>query len=57
MRVPIVFSGQSLIDAIVKVFVVREENVATDIVKLNATLALTAPNVHFLYRSSQILQG
>ena len=48
MRVPIFFSGQSLIDAIVKVFVVGKENVATDIVKLHATLALTAPNVHFL---------
>lgn len=48
MRVPIVFSRQSLIDAIVKVFVVGEENVATDIVKLHATLASTAPNVHFL---------
>lgn len=35
MGVPVSLLGESLIDAVIEVLVVREDNVATDIVKLN----------------------
>ena len=34
MRVPVLLSRQSLVDAVVKVLVVREDDVAADIVQL-----------------------
>ena len=34
MRVPVIVLGQRFVDAVVKVFVVREDNMAADIVEL-----------------------
>ena len=44
MGVPVVILGECLVDAIIKVFVVREDNVAADIVELEhrQTLAMSS---------------
>ena len=39
MRVPVVLLGEGLVDAVVEVFVVREDDVAADIVELVSSVS------------------
>lgn len=40
MGVPVIFLGERLVDAVVEVFVVGEDDVAADIVKLQVTVSI-----------------
>ena len=40
MRIPVIIVGQSLVEAVVKVLVVGEDNVATDIVQLQTFVSM-----------------
>ena len=42
MRIPVFCSGQGFVDAVVKVFVVGEDDMATDIVKLEWEVSVGA---------------
>ena len=52
MSVPIVRLWQCLVDTVVKVFVVREDNVSADIVELQAKSALASASLEIRHSQS-----
>jgi len=57
MAVPVIVVGKSLVDAVIEVLVVREDDVATNIVKLLSSQFLFSPVSFYQERNVRSLRG
>ncbi len=46
MRIPVIVPGKRFIDTVIEIFVMREEDVAANVIELDQTVSLYLTSIH-----------